>query len=115
MQPKTLKWLSDVQAAAQLIDTFLAGKTAQTYASDVLLRSAVERQLEIVGEAVNRIARHDPEVADRISDHRRIVDFRNQLSHGYDVLDHALVWRVATQNLATLSSEVSQLLRQGEQ
>lgn len=101
----------DVQQAAELIASFLDGRTAEEYGRDVLLRSAVERQLEIIGEAVNRIARHDPQVASQISDHRRIVDFRNQLSHGYDLLDHALVWRVATRSVVVLRAETEELMR----
>ncbi|PNY82505.1 DUF86 domain-containing protein [Deinococcus koreensis] len=110
MPPKTRKWLEDVQAAAGLIASFVAGHTLEEYRRSALLRSAVERQLEVIGEAVNRIARHDPGTAARISHHRRIVDFRNQLSHGYDLIDHGLVWRVVQDNVPQLMSEVTALL-----
>ena len=84
MQLEARKFLFDVQEAAKLVRTFTAGRTFTDYQADPMLRSAVERQFEIMGEALNKLAKLDPATAARISDYRRIVSFRNVLIHGYD-------------------------------
>lgn len=75
-----------------------------------MLRSAVERHFEIIGEAMNRIARYDPETAGRIGDYTRIIAFRNVLIHGYDLVNHEEVWKIIKNNLPQLLSEVEELL-----
>jgi uncharacterized protein with HEPN domain len=70
------------------VEAFVGDATADGYARDALLRSAVERQLEIIGEALNQLSRVAPEIADRIPELRRIVAFRNLLIHGYAAVDH---------------------------
>ena len=79
------------------------------------LRQAVERNLEIIGEAMGRISRYDAETASRISEHRRIVAFRNRLIHGYDVLDNSLVWETVQTEVPLLLSEVEGLLKELEE
>lgn len=75
-----------------------------------MLRSAVERQFEIVGEALNRLSRVDPETAALVPDLPRIVAFRNVLAHGYAVIDDALVWQVATRRLPDLRAVLERLI-----
>jgi uncharacterized protein with HEPN domain len=75
----------------------------------------VERKLEIIGEAIGRISRYDTETASRISEHRRIVAFRNRLTHGYDVLDDSLVWETVKTDVPVLLSEVEGLLKELEE
>jgi uncharacterized protein with HEPN domain len=65
------------------------GKTLEDYSEDRLLRQAIERNFEIVGEAVGQLARNDPETASRLSEHERIVAFRHVLIHGYDLVDES--------------------------
>lgn len=110
MQPKTPKLLDDILDAAEFILDAARGKALQDYESDRLLRQAIERNFEIIGEAMSRLARHDPESAQRISKHRRIIDFRNVLSHGYDLIEHRIVWSTIVEELPVLVSEVRQLL-----
>ena len=93
------KLLSDVLAAAAAIRQFLQGNTRETYGNDLMLRSAVERQLEILGEAVRRLEALDPSLARRISEHRRVIAFRNIIAHGYDGLDDDIVWQIVTGKL----------------
>ena len=110
MKLETRKYLYDIQRAAGLLREFTGGKVFADYEDDAMLRSAVERQFEIIGEAMTQLARIDQPVADRISQYRRIIAFRNVLIHGYADVDHRLVWDVVQTNLSTLSREVSVLL-----
>jgi len=110
MLPRTLKWLEDIRASAALILRAVKGKTLDHYRSDDILQAAVERHFEIMGEAVGRIARHDPDTATRIGDYPRIIAFRNILIHGYDLVDDASVWSVVQQNLPLLLGRVEGLL-----
>jgi uncharacterized protein with HEPN domain len=112
MQPKTPKLLDDVRDAAAFIRQVTDGKTLGAYGTDRLLRQAVERNFEIIGEAISRLARVDPDIAARIGDHPQIIAFRNVLIHGYDLIDHAQVWHVITHDLPRLEQQVSELLRE---
>lgn len=78
-------------AGGRGIARFTEGKDYAAYEANEFLRSAVERQFEIVGEAPNRLARLDDEVATQIPDLPRIVAFRNVLIHGYATVDNRLV------------------------
>jgi uncharacterized protein with HEPN domain len=77
------KYLWDIQAAADAIQTFVAGLDLHSYASTDVVHSAVERKFEIIGEALSQLARHDPALAARIPDPRQVIAFRNVLIHGY--------------------------------
>jgi len=114
MLPRTAKWLDDIRSSASFILGAVEGKELDDYEADPLLRAAAERHLEIIGEAVGRVARQDPDTAARISDHPRIIAFRNVLIHGYDLVDHAAVWEVMRQDLPKLLAEVEGLLRETE-
>ena len=76
-----------------------------------MVRQAVERNFEIIGEAVSRLTRLDPKTAARIDSHRQIVDFRNVLIHGYDRIDHRIVWSTIAEKIPILLTEVESLLR----
>jgi uncharacterized protein with HEPN domain len=80
--------------AVQAIGDFCVAKTEDTYLSDLMLRSAVERQYEIIGEALNRLRKLSPATASQISDCDRIIGFRNVLAHGYDVVDDRISWDI---------------------
>ncbi len=111
MQPKAPKLLEDIRDAAAFIGEAVRGKGLADYERDRLLRQAIERNFEIIGEAMNRLAQHDPDTAGRISKHRRIIDFRNLLIHGYDLIDHRLVWSTIDEEVPVLLAEVGALLR----
>ncbi len=112
MQPKAPKLLEDVRDAAAFIREVAQGKTLEDYRRDRLLRQAIERNFEIIGEAMTRLAQHDPETAARISKHRRIIDFRNVLIHGYDLIDHRIVWSTIEEEVPVLLAEAETLLAQ---
>jgi uncharacterized protein with HEPN domain len=102
--------LSDILAACDLLADFTKGKTFEDYAADALLRSAVERQLEIVGEALRVAVQHRPELATQITDVPAIIAFRNQLTHAYSAVDHRTVWGLLERRVPQLRSEVEPLL-----
>ncbi len=110
MRLEAKKYLFDIRSAADRLAEFLAGKTFADYQRDAMLRAAVERQFEIIGEAISQLARFDEELAARITNFRRIVAFRNILIHGYADVDDGLVWDVVETNLPLLRQEVERLI-----
>jgi uncharacterized protein with HEPN domain len=104
------KLIWDAQQALQRIQRFVARKDFAAYQSDELLRSAVERQFEILGEALNQLSRLDPNMAEKIPELPRIVAFRNILIHGYASVDDRLVWGVVESRLEPLLDVVAALL-----
>ena len=110
MRPESKKLLFDVRQAAAYVVQFTAGKTKAQYLLDALLRSAVERQFEIIGEALGRLLKADPATATRVSEYRRIITFRNVLIHGYGAIDNDIVWSVVETKLPILRTEVDALL-----
>jgi uncharacterized protein with HEPN domain len=110
MRLEAKKYLYDMQRAAALITEFTAGRELQDYHTDAMLRSAVERQFEIIGDASAQLARIDASVAHHITAHRRIIAFRNILIHGYTDVDDRLVWDIVTQKLPLLRNEIDSLL-----
>jgi len=86
MQHDSKAYLSDIQAASARILDFAANRSMEELKMDILFKSAVERQFEIAGEALNRLDRYFPEIAGEITNVRKIVDFRNLLTHGYDII-----------------------------
>jgi uncharacterized protein with HEPN domain len=99
----------DIKRAAERIGRFAQGKTFADYQEDDLLRSAIERQFEIIGEAMTRLIKLDSQVAEKISDYRKIAGFRNAIVHGYDAIDDKISWGIVTTKLAILRKELAQL------
>jgi uncharacterized protein with HEPN domain len=114
MRLEAKKCLEDVRQAAELILQFTAGKSFADYDGEALLRSAVERQFEVIGEALNRLSKIDHTITEGLPDTPRIIAFRNILIHAYDIVDNHVVWDVVHNNLAPLRDQVTLLLSQGE-
>ena len=112
MQLEAKKYLEDIRQATARIREFVGGKTWDDYETDALLRSAVERQFEIIGQALNQLSRTEPAASSKISNHRRIIAFRNILIHGYAAIDDRVVWDVVQKDLPVLEQEVQALLGQ---
>lgn len=110
MRPEAKKFLWDARTAATRVAAFVAEKNLESYLGDDLLRSAVERQLEIVGEACNQVSRVDAETGARIPELARLVAFRNVLVHGYADVDHRLVWDLVQTKLPQLATVLDRLL-----
>lgn len=114
MRRRLQKIFYDMEQACALIEQFTAGKTFEQYQQDMQLRSAVERQFEIVGESLNRLDKLEQSVARQITGYRRIIEFRNILIHGYDIVDDSLVWSIVEKQLSVLHGEVVEWLRKLE-
>ena len=110
MQADSPKLPEDIRDAARFVLDVTGEETVQSSSRNRLLRQGVERNVEIMGEAMGRLARVDPETADRITDFRQIVAFRNELIQGYDGIDHARVWLVIQRSLPVLESGITELL-----
>jgi uncharacterized protein with HEPN domain len=110
MERKSPKLLEDIRDAAAFVREACQNRTLEDYRQDRLLRQAVERNFEIIGEAVGRLAKIDSATAARIGDYQQIISFRNLLIHGYDLIDESRVWEVIQQSLPTLEAEVTSIL-----
>ena len=108
--PEVHKYLFDISQACDLLLEFTQGKSLADYSRDPLLRSAVERQFEVLGEALKQALRVEPALSGHISDTPRIIAFRNRLIHGYASVSDELVWGVLEVNMPTLCREVQRLL-----
>lgn len=107
-----LKCLYDIKIAIEEVDSYFIArqKTFQEYKHDVILRRAIERNLEIVGEAMNRIIKEDPGFT--IENAQKIVGLRNQIIHGYDSLSDENIWGVVMNHLPGLKIEVENLIKE---
>jgi uncharacterized protein with HEPN domain len=110
MPREILKLLWDMKLAGESVAEFLQGKSLTDYQQDKMLRSAVERQLFIIGEALSQIARWDNAFADGFSERRQIIGFRNMLAHGYSDLVDERVYTIANVDLPLLMAEVNEFL-----
>lgn len=109
MTEKAKKYLVDILYAIELVEDFTNGMTNFfEYQKDLKTKSAVERQLGIIGEAVNQFRKEDENT--ELSHTRQIVDFRNRLIHSYDNLDDSIVWAILKRHLPTLKIEVEKIL-----
>jgi uncharacterized protein with HEPN domain len=112
MRPEVLKLLTDVRDAVDAIETFTAGKERAELSTDRLLRSAVYFQFAVIGEALAQLRTIEPETAERITEHRRIIAFRNQVIHGYARIDDEITWRIVTDKVPVLRADIQSLLAQ---
>ncbi|MEQ1891975.1 MAG: HepT-like ribonuclease domain-containing protein [Planctomycetota bacterium] len=113
MRPESLKLLHDMREAGRRVLEFTRGRTLADYRSDALLRSAVERQFEIIGEALSQLSKIDRETAEQIPERRGIISFRNILIHSYAAIDETLVWGVVESKLPEMLRTIDLLLNRG--
>ena len=104
------KHLHDLDGVLTEIEGFTAGRTLQELLEDRSLQLILEREFEILGEALGRLLRDDPEIEPVITHARRIIGLRNLLAHGYDVVDHRVLWSVVQFHMPLLKTEVAKLL-----
>ena len=109
MELEVKKYLYDIQISIESIYEYLGEKRDfNQYRENKLLRRAVERELEIIGEAASRILKLDPDIS--IENARRIVDLRNWVIHGYDKVDDILIWGIITNHLPKLKTQIDLLI-----
>jgi uncharacterized protein with HEPN domain len=102
--------LFDIQESIDSIEKYLGVKRDfKVYAADKMLRRAVEREFEIIGEAMSRIEKLDSTLT--ISSKRQIINMRNRVIHGYDKIDNEIIWGTIVRHLPTLKIEIQDLLR----
>ncbi len=103
-------WLADIKQAIIEINQFLPDKkNFLEFQKDIKTKRAIERNIEIIGEAVNRIIKLKPDL--QISHARKIIDTRNRISHGYDSVSDDIIWSIVIRDLSKLEEEVDSLLR----
>jgi uncharacterized protein with HEPN domain len=110
MNTRASKLLFEMLESGRSIREWCVGRTFAEYEKDRQFRRAVEREFEIIGEALNRLSRVAPKVAARIGELSSIVGFRNRIIHGYDAIDDAMVWGVIESHLPRLLEEVEREL-----
>ena len=104
-------WLYDILIAIEEIDSFLGDQpTDSTLQTDLKTRRAIERNIEIIGEAMSRILQKDESV--QLSNSRKIVDTRNRIIHGYDSISDDIIRSIILQHIPLLKSEVKKLLNE---
>jgi uncharacterized protein with HEPN domain len=110
MNVEVKKYLFDINESIDSIEKYLGDKKDfSVYLANKMLRRAVEREFEIIGEAMNRIERLDPKI--EISSKKQIINMRNRVIHGYDKIDNEIVWGTIIRHLPTLKIEISSLLK----
>lgn len=107
MPHKTRKLLLDISLSCQEILDFIDGKSFEDFQEDRMLQLAIEREFEIIGEALHRLSRIEEDtLADEIPEYRKIIDFRNIIAHGYDIIDEAAMWDFAVNRVPELLDKV---------
>jgi uncharacterized protein with HEPN domain len=110
MQHEALGILLDIRDASRFIAEDTEDAAFETFVNDRRIYQLVAWNLTIIGEAVNRLHRRYPDVAERISDIPQIVGLRNLLIHAYDRIDHLTVWSAVQESLPKLRREVEAIL-----
>ena len=110
MPPESRAHLFDIEHAALGIASFVEGRSEADLIEDAMFRAAIERQFIIIGEAMSRLKKADPDTFARIREADRVVSFRHVLVHGYDRLDDATTWRILQTKLPLLRQDVHALL-----
>lgn len=111
MRPETKKYLHDILTACEAILEFVRAKDLADYEADLLLRSGVERQLMIVGEALSQAARADESIAMQIGHARDIINLRNVIVHGYAVVEDQTIWGIVQADMPQLLQQVREMLK----
>ena len=112
MDNEVKAWLYDILNAVMEIDSFFIGipKEFSTYKNDLRTRRAIERNIEIIGEALSRIITKHETI--KISNSRKIVDTRNRIIHGYDSVSDEIIWGIVINHIPILQTEVKDLLEE---
>ena len=110
MEREIKTWLYDILQSIEEIESYFANKPKrfEDYLADKKTQRAVERNLEIIGEAMNRIQKSEPEI--NIENSRKIIGARNRIIHGYESISNELIWSIVINHLPNLRAEISSLI-----
>lgn len=109
MQPETKKYLYDINESVESIENYLGEvRDFNIYLGNKMLRRAIERELEIIGEAMTKLEKINPNLP--ITSKRQIISMRNRVIHGYDKIDNEIVWGTIIRHLPILKKEIKELL-----
>ncbi len=110
MNDEVKKYLVDIDESVKSIEQFIgSNKHFAQYIENKMLKRAVEREMEIIGEAIGRIIKINPEIT--ITSSRKIIDLRNKVIHAYDAVDDTIIWGIIIKHLPVLKAEVENLLK----
>ena len=110
MSDESNKYLADMLSSILSIESYIGEKKDfNIYAANKMLRRAVERELEIIGEAVSKLKKIDDEI--QLTNARKIIDLRNKVIHSYDSVDDIIIWGIVIKYLPILKTEIEALLR----
>ncbi len=114
MDEKILKWLYDIKIAIAEIEGYFEDEKRDfsQYRKNIMLKRAVERDLEIIGEAVKRVLNRDSSIENIITNAKAIVALRNQVIHGYDSISDENIWSILINHLPKLNEEIDHLINQ---
>lgn len=109
MQPKVLKYILDILSVIQEIEDIKAKSenNFKTFQSDIILQRAIERDLEILGEAIRKVIELDPSIS--ITSAKNIIGLRNIISHAYDSVEPEMIWGIIQNNIPVLAEEINVL------
>jgi uncharacterized protein with HEPN domain len=109
MELEIKKYLFDINESIDSIEKYLGSKRDfNVYMANKMMRRAIEREFEIIGEAMSRLEKLEPSIA--ISNKKQIINMRNRVIHGYDKIDHEIVWGTIVRHLPKLKEEIDLLL-----
>jgi len=109
MDIEVKKYLFDIQGSIHSIENYLGEKRDfSLYMANKMMRRAIEREFEIIGEAINKILKIDPGI--EISSKKQIINLRNRVIHGYDEVDDEIIWSIIVKHVPILKREIHNLL-----
>lgn len=113
MDERILKYLFDIKLAIDEIDTYFISEKRDfnLYRQNLMLKRAVERNLEIIGEAINRIIKQDKNWVNNITNAKAIIGLRNQIIHSYDNISDENIWSILINHLPKLKNEIELLIK----
>ena len=116
MDERILKWIYDIDFALDEIDSYFENKDKNffEYRENTMLKRAIERDLEIIGEAVNRILKKDPSYENIISDAKAIIGLRNQVIHAYDSISDENIWSIIINHIPKLKREIKKIIQENK-
>jgi len=116
MDERVLKWVYDIDLAIEEIESYFDNQNKDffEYRKNTMLKRAVERDLEIIGEAVNRILKRDPSFIKVISDSKAIIGLRNQVIHAYDNISDENIWSIIINHVPKLKNEIKKIITESK-